>query len=82
LLLPREFVETNSMIYLGFENVELVEKFSAEIETALAQMTWLGKKTSIRIFVSETDDALIGTELLVDSLLEIDYKNLTVKITK
>ncbi|MGI8641229.1 MAG: hypothetical protein ACR2MG_14935 [Pyrinomonadaceae bacterium] len=82
LLLPREFAEENSMLFLGPEKIMLVEEISAEIETALVKIDWLGEEISIRIFVSETDDALIGTEMPVDSILEIDYKNQTVKITK
>lgn len=82
LFLPRKFVEENAMRFLGLETVELVEKISTEIETALAEIIWLGEKISVHIFVSETDEALIGTDLLSDSLLEIDYKNLMVKITK
>ena len=82
LLLPREFVEENSLLFLGPEKVMLVEKISAEIETALIKINWLGEESSIRIFVSEADEALIGTEMLVDSILEIDYKNRSVKITK
>jgi hypothetical protein len=43
---------------------------------------WLGKNLPVRILVSETDETLIGTQMLIDSKLEIDYKDLTVKITK
>ncbi len=82
LLLPRKFAKENSMHFLGPEKVMLVEGISAEIETALVKMNWLSEEISIRIFISETDDALIGTEMLVDSVLEIDYKNRSVKITK
>ena len=70
------------MDFVGFEEVELVEKISARIETALAKVIWLGKEMSVLIYISETDEALIGTEMLIDSVLGIDYKNLTVKITK
>jgi clan AA aspartic protease len=82
LLLPRNFVETNSMLFVGSEEAELVEGITAEIETALADIKWFDEEFSARIFVSEADDALIGTEMLTGSLLEIDYKNNTVKITK
>jgi len=36
----------------------------------------------IRIIISDSNDALIGVEMLVDTILEIDYINSTVKITK
>jgi len=82
LLLPREFVEENSMLFVGREKVIMVEEISTEIDTAAAKVNWLGKDLLLHVFVSETDEALIGVEMLVDSLLEIDYKNQTVKITK
>jgi hypothetical protein len=70
------------MFFVGSEEAELVEGITAEIETALANVKWLDEEFSARIFVSETDEALIGTEMLADTLLEIDYSNRTVKITK
>jgi clan AA aspartic protease len=82
LLLPRNFVEANSMFFVGSEEVELAEEIKAEIETALADIKWLDEEFSARIFVSEAGEALIGTEMLADTLLEIDYSNRTVKITK
>ena len=53
LLLPRKFVEENSILLVGREEVDLVEGISAEIDTALAEIKWLGDEFSIRIFVSE-----------------------------
>ncbi len=82
LLLPRKFVEANSLLFVGREEVVMVGKISTEIDTAAAEVNWLGSDSSFHTFVSETDEALIGVEMLVDSILEIDYKNRTVKITK
>ena len=70
------------MLFAGREEVVLVEEISAEIDTAIAEAIWLGEEFSIRILVSETGEALLGTQMLVDSVLEIDYQNSTVKITK
>jgi len=82
LLLPREFVEINAMLFVGREKVMMVEEISTEIDTAIAEVNWLDEEFSIRIFISETNESLIGTQMLSDTLLEIDYKNRTVKITK
>ena len=46
------------------------------------EIKWLGNEFPINIPVSEAKQALVGTEMLIDTILEIDYKNLTVKITK
>ena len=68
--------------FAGREEVVLVEEISAEIDTAMAEAIWLDETFPIRILVSETNEALIGTQMLVDSILEIDHINSTVKITK
>ena len=81
-LFPRKFVEDNSMRFVGKEEITMVEENTIFIETALAEVNWLGKDFSIQILVSENNECLIGTQMLIDSKLEIDYKNLTVKITK
>lgn len=82
LLLPRKFVEDNSLDFVGRESVIMVEQNAIEIDVASGSVNWLGKELLVRILVSETDESLIGTQMLIDSLVEIDYKNLTVKITK
>ena len=82
LMLPRKFAEANLMLFVGREEVMMVEEISTEIDTALAEIKWLDDKFLFRIFVSETDETLVGVELLANTLLEIDYKNRTVKITK
>ncbi len=81
-LFPRKFAEDNLMRFVGKEEVTMVEQNTTFIETALATVGWLGKDFTVQILVSENDECLIGTQMLVDSKLEIDYKNLTVKITK
>jgi clan AA aspartic protease len=82
LLLPREFVKSNSMSLVGRETVLMVEQNATEIDIAAGEIIWLGEKILVRVLISETGDALFGTQMLIDSVLEIDYKNSTVKITK
>ncbi len=82
LILPRSFVQANSISIVGDETYTAAEgnEFTADI--GVAEIKWLGSVFSIRVLVSEVGDALIGVEMLADTILEIDYKNLTVKITK
>ena len=80
--MPRKFIEDNSLAYLGRESVIMVEQNTTEVDLVAGEVNWLGETLPVRILVSETDEALIGTQMLIDSILEIDYKNLTVKITK
>lgn len=82
LVLPREFTEKTSMSFVGRETVLMVEQNTIEIDIAAGEIIWLGEKISVRVLLSEAGEALIGTQMLADSKLEIDYKNSTVKITK
>ena len=60
----------------------MIEENVIEISTAKAEIKWLGDEFTIPVLVSETGEALIGVELLAAALLEIDYRNQSVKITK
>ena len=82
LLLPREFVKSNSLKLTGTETVVMIEENAIEISTAKAEIKWLGDEFATPVLVSETNEALIGVELLTDTFLEIDYRNKSVKITK
>ncbi len=82
LVLPRSFVEANSIPIVGDETFTGAEGNAFTAEMGIADVYWLGDDFSIRVLVSEVEDALIGVEMLIDSVLEIDYKNLTVEITK
>lgn len=82
LLLPRSFVEANSLDFVGREAVTMVEQKTTEIDFAAGTVKWLGEEILVGILVSEVNESLLGTQMLIDSVLKIDYKNLTVKITK
>ncbi len=82
LFLPRSFVEENNFPIGVREFLQAAESQLFEVDTAIGEISWLGEEFSIRIYVTDTDDALLGAEMLIDTILEIDYLNSTVKITK
>jgi len=82
LILPKNFVQAHSQAIPISVQVKLAEGKIAEVGMTTIEIKWLGSEFPVNILVSETDESLIGTELLIGSVLEIDYKNLTVKITK
>lgn len=55
LLLPREFVKANSILFAGREEVVLVEEISAEIDTAITEAIWLSERFSIRVLVQRNE---------------------------
>ena len=58
------------------------ERMQVQISSAVVEIKWFDDELELPIFVGTTDDALIGVEMLIDTILEIDYINSTVKITK
>ncbi len=82
LVLPRDFVQNNSILIVGDETFTAAEGNEFTAEMGLAEINWLGDIFAFRVLVSEVGDALIGTELFDETLLEIDYRNHSVKITK
>jgi clan AA aspartic protease len=82
LLLPRKFVEDNSLELIGLEPVNMIEGHHDVVDVVEAKINWLDEIIKVDALVSEAGDCLIGTKMLAGSKLEIDYKNLTVKITK
>jgi clan AA aspartic protease len=81
-IFPKSFAIENSMQFVGKEEVTMVEQNTIFIETALAKVNWLGEDFLIQILVSENDESLVGTQMLIDSRLEIDYQDFSVEITK
>ena len=49
---------------------------------ALGEIEWLGEQRTVEVILSESDDVLIGTEMLAGARLLIDYANRTVLIVK
>jgi len=82
LVLPRSFVEANSISIVGDETFTAAEGNEFTADMGIVEIKWLGEICAFRVLVSEVGDALIGVELFADALLEIDYKNRTVKIIK
>ena len=82
LMLPKKFAEENLLEIIGQETFIAAERMQVQISSAVVEIKWFDDELELPIFVGTTDDALIGVEMLIDTILEIDYINSTVKITK
>jgi len=80
LVLPLETVRKLNLPIVGDEfPVEMVGGEKTKAALAIAEIEWLGE---IRpIFVIIKDDYLLGSELLKDTELVIDYRKRTLSIT-
>ncbi len=81
LVLPHALVdELGLTITGGFKELEMVGHSRKQALVALAQIEWLGETRYVEVIVQ--DDFIIGTELLKDALLVIDYHARTLTISR
>lgn len=82
LVLPRAFVMSNALPVVGRESFSMVDGHELEADIALAEIEWLGETQTRRAIVSETAEAMIGTEMLIGTVLTVDYVAASVTVTK
>lgn len=82
LVLPRDFITQNALAIVGRETFKTVDNHEIDADIALAEIEWLGEQQTQRAIVSETNEAMIGTEMLIGTVLTIDYIAASVTITK
>jgi predicted aspartyl protease len=82
LLLPETFVTAHGLPIIGSEDIRTVSVNSERALVALAGVTWLEDEFEVRVIVGQTEFALIGSEMMIDCRLEIDYAASTVIIEK
>src|SRR6266850_4738559 len=74
LMLPRAFVSRIRFPIIGKLTFDMVGGTRMSAEVGLTEIDWLGRLRQIEVIVSEGDDALLGTELLIGTTLTIDYQ--------
>src|SRR6185369_7563637 len=81
LMLPRAVLSQIQIEISGRLTFEMVGGATISAEVGLSEIQWLGKLQQVEVIVSESDDVLIGTELLIASTLTIDYSSGTLTIS-
>jgi clan AA aspartic protease len=82
LMLPRSFVSELQIPIIGELTFEMVGGARMSAEIGLGDIEWLGEAREVEVIVSEAEDALIGTELLIAATLIIDYSSSRVEISR
>ena len=82
LVLPRDFITSNALRVVARETFMTVEEHVIEADIAVAEVEWLGETQTRRAIVSETGEAMIGTEMLIGAILTIDYVAASVTVAK
>lgn len=49
---------------------------------AIAKIIWFGRQTEIEVLINDSDDRLLGSELLDGKILKINYRNKKVSISE
>ncbi len=80
LMLPQKLVAQLDARQVGTEWFTLVGGREIEAGIFVVEAYWFGELRNIQAVISETDDALIGTELLEAKVLVIDYISSEVEI--
>ena len=71
LVLPESLVQELGLTVIGHQKYEMVGAASGEGTIAWAQVEWLGQVETVEVLTAE--DYLIGTDLLADTKLTVDY---------
>ena len=82
LIIPAAVVERLGLPIVARLVFELVGGARMAADVALGEIEWLGEQRTVEVILSESNDALIGTEMLARATLVIDYANRSVSITK
>lgn len=81
LVLPARLVAEIGLPIIGHEkNLLMVGGARTSADLALAQVEWLGEVKSVVVIVE--DEYLVGTQLLEDARLTIDYPKRTLSISR
>jgi clan AA aspartic protease len=80
LVLPAHLVAELGLPIIGHErNLLMVGGKPTSADLALAQVEWLGEVRSVVVIVE--DEYLVGTQLLEDARLVIDYRQRTLTVS-
>jgi clan AA aspartic protease len=81
LVLPRAEAQRLNLTVLGRVPIIGVGRARSITDIAELEIEWLGQSRSVEVIISDGDDSLLGTILLDNSRLVIDYIAYTVTVS-
>lgn len=81
LILPASVAKRLALPVIARLVFELVGGARMSADVALGEIEWLGKRRNVEVIISESNDALIGTEVLEGATLVVNYANRLVSIS-
>lgn len=82
VILPESKIQEMGFEFLGTIDGELANGQIVEIELFKGRLKWFDKVQEVAVGASQSDDTLLGTLLLANSELNIDFKQGQVKIER
>ncbi|HEX7530000.1 MAG TPA: hypothetical protein VF333_02570, partial [Pyrinomonadaceae bacterium] len=82
LILPLAVAERLRLPIVARLVFELVGGARMSADVALGEIEWLGTRISVEVIISESNDALIGTEMFEGAMLVVDYARYRVTISR
>ncbi len=82
LILPASIAEGHAFPVVARLVFELVGGARMSANVALGEVEWLGKRRSVEVIISESNDTLIGTEMFGGATLVVNYANRLVSISR
>lgn len=73
LVFPRELIETLGLESLAETEAVLADGSTVTLETFLCFVDWFGERLPLQVIANEGRFPLLGTGLLEDRVLHIDY---------
>jgi clan AA aspartic protease len=75
MIVPASFAKRLGLSVVARLVFELVGGARMKADVALAEIEWLGQDCFVEVILSQSDDALIGTEMFENAKLIVDYAN-------
>jgi predicted aspartyl protease len=82
LCLPTQIAAQLGLVLCGLQRIELADGTKKKDLLFAGEAIFDGERKWVEIFLTDSEDALIGAGLLLDHILTIDYVDQTVEITR
>jgi len=82
LSVPEKLAQRYEWQWIGMESYEIASGSTVDQKVFLGKINWFGDKQDIYVLTSQAKDLLIGTRLLENYKLAIDFKSKKVQINK
>ncbi|MBI1754947.1 hypothetical protein HY250_02440 [Candidatus Azambacteria bacterium] len=63
------------------DNVKLADGKTRQFDRPSTKIVWFGVERQVTVWLTHDEDIMLGTRLLSDCVLEIDFRNRRVRIT-